>query len=122
MEERPPQLLGSVSVLDVRGQCQGQQDLPPSKPAVEPVGSHAFLSPSGSFGANHRITATCGNSTNILPFLEHIDEEIKKRRFDLKLTAFECRKILGVDKSTLSNWEQGKHRPSREHRARIIRF
>lgn len=37
---------------------------------------------------------------------QHIGEWIKKRRFDLKMTAVECRKILGVDKSTLVNWER----------------
>jgi DNA-binding transcriptional regulator YiaG len=52
----------------------------------------------------------------------HIGEQIKKRRFDLKMTALECRKILGVDKSTLVNWERGRHRPSREHRKRILEF
>ncbi len=39
---------------------------------------------------------------------QHIGEQIKKRRFDLKIPAHECRKILGVDKSTLLNWEQGR--------------
>jgi DNA-binding transcriptional regulator YiaG len=52
----------------------------------------------------------------------HIGEQIKKRRFDLKMTAVECQKILGVDKSTLTKWEQGKHKPSREHLARLDRF
>jgi DNA-binding XRE family transcriptional regulator len=46
----------------------------------------------------------------------------KKRRFDLKMPAYECQKLLGVDKSTLTKWEQGKHKPSREHCVRIARF
>lgn len=52
----------------------------------------------------------------------HIGEQIKKRRFDLKMRAVECRKTLGVDKATLTRWEQGEHKPSREHRAEIARF
>jgi len=42
--------------------------------------------------------------------------------FDLKMRAVECRKILGVDKSTLLNWEQGRHEPNRENRKKILRF
>jgi len=52
----------------------------------------------------------------------HIGEHILKRRFDLKMKAVDCRKLLGVDKSTLTKWEQGKHKPSRRHFARIVRF
>jgi DNA-binding transcriptional regulator YiaG len=52
----------------------------------------------------------------------HIGEQIKKRRFDLKMTAVECLKILGVDKSTLTNWERGRHEPSRANRERIAQF
>jgi DNA-binding transcriptional regulator YiaG len=52
----------------------------------------------------------------------HIGKHIKKRRFDLKLKATECQKLLGVDKSTLTNWENGKHRPSRQAHAGIVRF
>ena len=53
---------------------------------------------------------------------QHIGEQIKKRRFDLKMPAVECQKILGVDKSTLCNWEQGKHEPSTENRKKIQWF
>src|SRR5438445_6457583 len=52
----------------------------------------------------------------------HIGEQIKKHRFDLKMPAHECQKILGIDKSTLCNWEQGKHRPNGENREKIARF
>ena len=52
----------------------------------------------------------------------HIGERIKQRRFDLKMTAVECRKLLDVDKSTLLNWEQGKHQPRLEMRRKIARF
>jgi DNA-binding transcriptional regulator YiaG len=52
----------------------------------------------------------------------HIGEQIKKRRFDLKMPAHECQKILGVDKGTLHDWEQGKHQPNRENLVRIIQF
>jgi len=38
------------------------------------------------------------------------------------MTAVECRKILGVDKSTLVDWERGRHKPNEEHLARIFRF
>jgi len=53
---------------------------------------------------------------------KHIGELIKKRRFDLKITAVECRKILEVDRSTLTNWERGKHKPKAENREKIFRF
>jgi DNA-binding transcriptional regulator YiaG len=53
---------------------------------------------------------------------QNIGEQIKKRRFDLKMTAVECQKLLGVDKSTLTKWEQGKHKPRREMRKEIARF
>jgi DNA-binding transcriptional regulator YiaG len=52
----------------------------------------------------------------------HIAEQIKKRRFDLKMPAVECRKILGVDKSTLTRWEQGRHEPNLKNGARILKF
>jgi DNA-binding XRE family transcriptional regulator len=52
----------------------------------------------------------------------HVGEQIKKRRFDLKLPAHECQKLLGVDKSTLTAWEAGKHKPSRANRAKILQF
>ena len=53
---------------------------------------------------------------------KHLGEQILKRRFDLKMPAHECQKILGVDKSTLTKWEHGKHRPNRKHLAGIVRF
>ena len=53
---------------------------------------------------------------------QHIGEQIKKHRFDLKMTAVKCQKLLGVDKSTLLGWEQGKHKPTREHLAAIAWF
>ena len=52
----------------------------------------------------------------------HLGEQIKKRRFDLKMTAVECRKLLSVDKSTLLNWEQGRHEPRAENLQKIMRF
>ncbi len=52
----------------------------------------------------------------------HIGEHIKKRRLDLKMPAVECQKLLGVDKSTLTRWEQGRHKPSRGMRKKITRF
>jgi DNA-binding transcriptional regulator YiaG len=53
---------------------------------------------------------------------KHFGEQIKKHRFDLKMTAVECRKILGIGKSTLLAWEQARHKPSPEHLNTIIRF
>ena len=52
----------------------------------------------------------------------HIGDHIKKRRFVQKMSAKECREILGVDKSTLIKWEQGKHFPIRKMRKKIVRF
>jgi len=53
---------------------------------------------------------------------KHIGELLLKRRFDLKMTAVECRQILGVDKGTLCDWERGRREPSLENREKIIRF
>src|ERR1041384_1667000 len=62
--------------------------------------------------SNQRTTVTYGNR----PFIQCIPStsvsKIKNRRFDLKMTAVECRKILGVNKSTFLAWEQGKHKPN----------
>lgn len=52
----------------------------------------------------------------------HIGELILKRRYDLKMSAVECRKLLHVDKSTLTKWEQGKHSPSRQKWPKIVQF
>ena len=52
----------------------------------------------------------------------HIGEQIKKRRFDLKMPACKCQKLLGVDKSTLCKWEQGKHKPNEGNRQKITQF
>jgi DNA-binding transcriptional regulator YiaG len=52
----------------------------------------------------------------------HIGQHVKRRRFDLRMTAAECQKILGVDKGTLRDWEKGKHQPARKARERIARF
>jgi DNA-binding transcriptional regulator YiaG len=52
----------------------------------------------------------------------HIGEHIKKRRFDLKMPAHECQRILGVDKGTLSDWEHGVHKPCQKYSAKIIKF
>jgi transcriptional regulator with XRE-family HTH domain len=53
---------------------------------------------------------------------KHVGEHILKRRYDKKMPAVECQKLLGVDKGTLTRWEQGKHKPSRKHLERILRF
>jgi len=53
---------------------------------------------------------------------QHIGEQIKKRRFDLKMPAHECQKLLGVDKSTLSKWEQGRHKPNHLIQPKILQF
>ena len=52
----------------------------------------------------------------------HIGEQIKKRRFELKMTAVQCRKTLRVDKSTLTKWEQGRHEPNEENLLKIAEF
>ncbi len=54
--------------------------------------------------------------------LNHIGDHIKKRRFELKMKAGECQKILGVDKSTLTRWESGQHRPGKELWSKIVCF
>jgi DNA-binding transcriptional regulator YiaG len=38
------------------------------------------------------------------------------------MKAVECQKILGVDKSTLTRWENGEHKPDHVGRVKIIRF
>jgi DNA-binding transcriptional regulator YiaG len=52
----------------------------------------------------------------------HLGEQIKKHRFDLKMTGVECCKILGVNRSTLLNWEQAKHEPGSQNQQKIARF
>jgi DNA-binding transcriptional regulator YiaG len=52
----------------------------------------------------------------------HIGEQIKKRRFDLKMTAGECWRILGIDKSTLLDWEYGRRAPNELNRQKILNF
>ncbi len=52
----------------------------------------------------------------------HIGELILKHRHDHKIPAHVCQKMLGVDKSTLTNWENGRHKPNREHLGKIRRF
>jgi DNA-binding transcriptional regulator YiaG len=56
------------------------------------------------------------------PNPQHIGEQIKKRRFDLKMTAVECCEILSVNKSTLIDWERGRHEPNTENREKIVEF
>lgn len=51
-----------------------------------------------------------------------IGEHILKRRFDLKMPAWVCQEILGIDKKTLADWELGKHRPNLAYKAKIIEF
>jgi len=47
-------------------------------------------------------------------------EHILKQRYDLKMKAVDRRKLLGVDKSTLTKWEQGHHKPLPSPAARLI--
>ena len=61
---------------------------------------------------NHKVTnANCLVSLGFL-----------QRRYDLKMTAVECWKLLGVDKSALTAWEHGKHLPDHENGAKIVGF
>ncbi len=53
---------------------------------------------------------------------EHIGEKIKKRRYELKMKAVDCQRILGVDKGTLADWESGKHEPVPKMHGRIAKF
>jgi DNA-binding transcriptional regulator YiaG len=54
--------------------------------------------------------------------LNHVGDHIKKHRFDLKMKAVECQRILGVDKGTLADWEAGRHTPTMKNWARITNF
>ena len=38
------------------------------------------------------------------------------------MPAVECQKILGVNKRTLTKWEQGRYKPNREMLKKIVRF
>jgi DNA-binding transcriptional regulator YiaG len=53
---------------------------------------------------------------------KHIGDHIKKRRFELKMTAVECREILGVNKDTLADWEAGRHEPGKRFKPVIVGF
>jgi DNA-binding transcriptional regulator YiaG len=72
--------------------------------------------------ANPRTTATYGKASHYPANSRHIGEQIKKHRYDLKMTAVECRKILGINKSTLLNWEQGQHTPNSTNALRTHQF
>ncbi len=96
-------------------------DVAPSNPASEAVDSDAFC--------HLRLVQTKPKEDSYLwksdlypAHPRHIGEQIRKRRFDLKMMAVECQKILGIDKSTLTNWERGRHEPSRENREKIDHF
>ncbi len=52
----------------------------------------------------------------------HVGEHIKKRRFELKLKSVDVRRILGVDKGTLTRWERGTHQPSKPFLQKISEF
>jgi DNA-binding XRE family transcriptional regulator len=45
-----------------------------------------------------------------------------RHRFDLKMTAVECCMIIGINKSTLVDWEGGRHEPNHENRQKIAKF
>src|SRR5439155_25467053 len=53
---------------------------------------------------------------------KHVGEQIEKHRFDLKMPAHECQKLLGVDKTSLTNCKAVKHKPRLEMRKKIARF
>jgi transcriptional regulator with XRE-family HTH domain len=38
------------------------------------------------------------------------------------MTGVECRKRLKIDRSTLTNWENGKHQPGGKNYKKIVRF
>lgn len=52
----------------------------------------------------------------------HVGEHIRKRRFELKLKSVALRRMLGVDKATLTKWERGTHEPSKPFRQKIAEF
>lgn len=51
-----------------------------------------------------------------------LGEHIKKRRLELKLTQQEVARLLGVDLSTILNWEKGYTEPLVESMPTILRF
>jgi len=54
--------------------------------------------------------------------LETLGDWIRKRRLDLKLTAKELGKILGVDQDTIYSWEYHRTSPNPRRLPGIIRF
>ena len=78
-----------------------------------------------------RVTLKCNKPLNcsylwkneLIPTqLNHIGDHIKKRRFEVKMKAAECQRILGVDKSTLTKWESGQHQPGKVMWSKIATF
>ncbi len=51
-----------------------------------------------------------------------VGDHIRKRRLDLKLTQKEVGTVLGVDESTVWNWESSKAEPLTKHLPAIICF
>src|SRR6266851_2626965 len=47
-----------------------------------------------------------------------LSQRTKKRRFDLKLPAYQCQKILGVGKGTLTDWDAANTNRARRIRKR----
>jgi DNA-binding transcriptional regulator YiaG len=94
---------------------------PPSKPASLAVGSDAFWSPEAR-SPQTKEQQLLMESKPIPNQSPAYGEQIKKRRFDLKMTVVECRKILSVNKSALVDWELGRRKPSRENREKIAQF
>jgi len=52
--------------------------------------------------------------------LNSLGDYIRKKRIDLRLKQKNIEKIIGVDKCTISNWENGKHKPTKKLAEKVI--
>ena len=51
-----------------------------------------------------------------------VGDHVRKRRLDLKLIQRDVAKLIGVDATTVFNWEAGRATPELRHMPRIIAF
>jgi transcriptional regulator with XRE-family HTH domain len=54
--------------------------------------------------------------------IEHVGDHLRRRRLTLKLLQRQVAEQLGVDKTSIYNWEANRTKPGLEHMPAIIKF